>query len=129
MDLATFSESDLGPLTPLFCIAMLLFGNAFALDFTEFVLRDCIEGEIMSACDELDLKLLEGEASDPDLDFKELKSRFVISKDFDFSCEIALQSDYKKVADAEDAASAAIDMVADSSEEKSEDESAKTATV
>lgn len=70
----------------------------------EFVLRECIESEITDACLKLDMKPLEGESSEPDLDFKELKSRFVISKDFDFSCEIALQTDYQKAADAEAAA-------------------------
>lgn len=98
-----------------------LFYRALSLShFIEFVLRDCIESEIRDACAELDMKLLEGEASEPDLDFKELKSQFVISKDFDFSCDIALQTDSKSADDAEDAADAA---------ENSDDATGKTANV
>lgn len=89
---------------------MLLYFSCVAVAMSEFVLRDCIEGEITSACEELGMKLLEGEAGDPDLDFKEFLTRFKISKDFDFSCEIALQTDYKKAADDEDDVTAAETM-------------------
>lgn len=63
---------------------------------TEFVLRDCIESEIKDAVEQMNLKLLDGDAGDPILDFKELLTKFEVSKDFSFSCEIALQSSFTK---------------------------------
>jgi hypothetical protein len=59
--------------------------------------------------------VLDGEAGDPELDFKELRGRFEISKDFDFSCEIALQTSFAKAADDNDAAVAERDVEVEAS--------------
>jgi hypothetical protein len=61
-------------------------------DINEFVLREAIGDEINAACDELNLKPLDGEASNPDLDFKELYTRFTVGQDYAFGCDIALRS-------------------------------------
>jgi hypothetical protein len=62
-------------------------------DINEFVLREAIGDEINAACDELNLKPLEGEASEPNLDFKELYARFKVGEDYTFGCDIALKSE------------------------------------
>lgn len=73
------------------------------------MLRDTIEKEITEAAEVLGLKLLDGEAGDPELNFKELLARFECNKDFSFSCDIALQSkfsagDEAKISEAVDVA-------------------------
>lgn len=65
----------------------------------EFVLRDCIEDEVHAACRELDLSLLEGDASDPVFDFKETYKRFEMGADLELSFEIALQTKREKSED------------------------------
>lgn len=77
------------------------------------MLRDTIEKEITEAAAELNLKLLQGEAGDPELDFKDLLSKFECSKDFSFSCEIALQTSFDAKAADTASVEAAVDVAAE----------------
>ncbi len=79
----------------------------------EFVLRDCIGDEISAACESLGLEPTEGEAADPDVDFKEVLSRFEVGKDCDFTVEVPLKTSFSAAADMEaDSAKPVIDVEA-----------------
>lgn len=60
-------------------------------DIPSFVLKDSIDQILDEALSELDLKPLDGEASEPELDMKALLKGFQVGEDFRFSLEMSLR--------------------------------------
>lgn len=60
-------------------------------DIPGFVLRDSIEELLQGSLKELELEATDGETSEPEMDIKEMMSRFKIGEDFRFSCEMPLR--------------------------------------
>lgn len=58
----------------------------------EFVLRDAIGDQLSSACEELNLETIDGDAAEPVFDFDEVYGRFKVGEDLTFSLEVALRS-------------------------------------
>lgn len=60
-------------------------------DIPGFVLKDSIDEVLDQALKELELKPLDGEASEPELDMKALLKDFKVGEDFRFSLEMSLR--------------------------------------
>lgn len=64
-------------------------------DIDGFVFQDSVNSIINEAVTELGLEPIEGEASEPDMDIDDMKSRFKVGQDFAFSCTLPLEKKSK----------------------------------
>lgn len=68
-------------------------------DIPDFVLKDCCEELIKEAVHELDLSPVEGEASEPQYDFDDMKKRFEVGETFVFTCDVSLNKIFEDGSD------------------------------
>lgn len=64
-------------------------------DIPGFVLRDSVEELLEAALKELELEATKGEASEPDMDIKDMMKRFTVGEDFTFTLEMPLRRVFK----------------------------------